>query len=122
MNVSTLVVGGGMMLLLLLFSLALIVSIGRNLVAGHAARRVLGGRLDNLLLKRLLARGGLDSNVYLHRHRFVDIEHQMKRCEACKDQGACEAALAEGRPKETFKAFCPNYDVLFGDDAPPGDD
>ncbi len=97
---ATLVLGGG-----------LLWGIAGNMRQGDAARRRLAQRLDVLRLGRAVRLFGIDSHVYLHGQRIVDIEAQMRSCSHCNQLERCDNSLETGTASDLAE-FCPNEAAL----------
>ena len=100
MTGATLVLGGG-----------LLWGIAGNMRQGDAVRRRLAQRLDALRLGRAVRLFGIDSHVYLHGQRIVDIEAQMRNCSHCNQLERCDNSLETGTAGG-FAEFCPNEAAL----------
>ena len=97
---STLVLGG-----------ALLWGIATNMRKGGAVRRAVAKRLDGLRLGRAVRLLGIDTHVYLHSQRIVDIEAQMRKCIHCRQLQRCDDSLESGSVAG-FADFCPNEGEL----------
>ncbi len=95
----------------LVLGAALLWGIAGNMRQGDQVRRRLARRLDALRLGRAVRLFGIDSHVYLHGQRIVDIEAQLLNCSHCNQLQRCDNSLETGTVGG-FADFCPNEAAL----------
>lgn len=112
MNIPSLIIAGVLGLMLAAFSLLLFAAIVFNLKIGKRYRRRLARELERLRLAKMLAALGVDTSVWLHSERIVDIHNQMKRCAGCAQTAKCDDRLAGGDVDPGQIGFCDNEQSL----------
>jgi Family of unknown function (DUF6455) len=78
-----------------------------NFHTGRQFRRALVERAQRLRLMRMLQRRGIDPQEYLHHDSIINIEKQLRACEACDTTKACDSAIAS-RSGDVELSFCAN--------------
>jgi hypothetical protein len=84
-------------------------------LASRFRERVLE-RFDQLPFRAMLTRRGTDPDDYADATDTEALAEQMALCERCESHGACQAALAAGRPAELDRLLptCPNAARIAG--------
>lgn len=71
----------------------------------------LEGRVKGMRMHRMLLTMGVGIRNYLRRHRSLDVERHLVKCNYCPDPDRCDRYL-EKRGGDDPNEFCPNYPEL----------
>ncbi len=108
MDIISLTIAGLFTLLTGAFIALLVLAIVFNVTAGQRYRENLAQKLDQLRLGKMLSALGIDTEVYLHSERILDIHQQMNRCSSCVNTDQCDDQLSDGAVGADEIDFCNN--------------